>query len=194
MNLAENKTLTGNELKKYRLKKKILGLLYHYHTLSGTSISSKIGVSFPTALSLLNELSELSFVETYGTGVSSGGRKPNMYRLPENSMFIIACELGRYRAKMTIFNAHNQSVTSIADFETNIDDNDLDEKIYINAKKLIAESDRLQRCERQVRVARTRGILYVQTRAWLKHRRTNLQYKIHRRLPANIKPKCNLVL
>lgn len=139
MILTENKKLTGNELKKYRLKKKILGLLYHYHTLSGTSISSKIGVSFPTALSLLNELSELTFVETYGTGVSSGGRKPNMYRLSENSMFIIACELGRYRAKMTIFNAHNQSVTSIADFETNIDDNDLDEKIYANAKKLIAE-------------------------------------------------------
>lgn len=94
MILAENKKLTGNELKKYRLKKKILGLLYHYHTLSGTSISSKIGVSFPTALTLLNELSELTFVETYGMGVSSGGRKPNMYRLSENSIYVVACELG----------------------------------------------------------------------------------------------------
>lgn len=138
MILAENKKLTGNELKKYRLKKKILGLLYH-HTLSGTSISSKIGVSFPTALTLLNELSELTFVETFGTGVSSGGRKPNMYRLSENSIFVIACELGRYMAKMTIFNAHNQPVTEILEFETNIDDNDLADKIYFNAKKLTEE-------------------------------------------------------
>lgn len=139
MILAENKKLTGNELKKYRLKKKILGLLYHHHTLSGTSISSKIGVSFPTALTLLNELNELTFVETYGTGVSSGGRKPNLYRLPENSIFVVACELGRYMAKMTIFNAHNQPVTAILEFETNIDDNDLADKIYLNAKKLTEE-------------------------------------------------------
>ncbi len=138
MILAENKKLTGNELKKYRLKKKILGLLYH-HTLSGTSISSKIGVSFPTALTLLNELSELTFVETFGMGVSSGGRKPNMYRLSENSIFVVACELGRYMAKMTIFNAHNQPVTAILEFETNIDDNDLADKIYLNAKKLTEE-------------------------------------------------------
>lgn len=138
MILAENKKLTGNELKKYRLKKKILGLLYH-HTLSGTSISSKIGVSFPTALTLLNELSELTFVETFGMGVSSGGRKPNMYRLSENSIFVVACELGRYMAKMTIFNAHNQPVTAILEFETNIDDNDLADKIYLNTKKLTEE-------------------------------------------------------
>jgi N-acetylglucosamine repressor len=131
--------LIGNELKKYRQKKKILHLLYQYHTLSGTSISSKLGVSFPTALTLLNELSELKFVEPFGTGVSSGGRKPNMYRLSNNSIYIIACEFGRYKAKMTIYNSHNQPVTSILTFETNIDDNELAEKIYANAQSLIQE-------------------------------------------------------
>lgn len=131
--------LTGNELKKFRQKKKILHLLYQNHTLSGTSISSKIGVSFPTALTLLNELSELKFVETFGTGVSSGGRKPNMYRLSINSIYIVACELGRYKAKMTIYNSHNQPVTSILTFETNIDDDELVEKIYNNAQQLIQE-------------------------------------------------------
>jgi predicted NBD/HSP70 family sugar kinase len=131
--------LSGNDLKKYRQKKKILHLLYQHQTLSGTSISSKIGVSFPTALTLLNELSELKFVETFGTGVSSGGRKPNMYRLSNNSIYVIACELGRYKAKMTIYNSHNQAVTSILTFETNIDDNELVEKIYINTQSLIQE-------------------------------------------------------
>lgn len=131
--------LSGNDLKKYRQKKKILHLLYQHQTLSGTSISSKIGVSFPTALTLLNELSELKFVETFGTGASSGGRKPNMYRLSNNSIYVIACELGRYKAKMTIYDSHNQPVTSILTFETNIDDNELVEKIYVNTQSLIQE-------------------------------------------------------
>ena len=131
--------LSGNDLKKYRQKKKILHLLYQHQTLSGTSISSKIGVSFPTALTLLNELSELKFVETFGTGVSSGGRKPNMYRLSNNSIYVIACELGRYKAKMTIYDSHNQPVTSILTFETNIDDDELVEKIYVNTQSLIQE-------------------------------------------------------
>ena len=131
--------LAGNDLKKYRQKKKILHLLYQFNSLSGTSISRKIGVSFPTALTLLNELCELKFVETYGTGVSSGGRKPNMYRLSNNSIYVIACELGRYKAKITIYNSHNQPVTSILTFETNIDDDELAEKIYVNAQSLIQE-------------------------------------------------------
>jgi len=131
--------LTGNDLKKYRQKKKILHLLYQHDSLSGTSISSKLGVSFPTALTLLNELSELKFVETFGTGVSSGGRKPNMYRLSNDSIYVIACELGRYKAKMTIYNSHNQPVTPMSYFDTNIDDNNLVEKIYNNAQQLIQE-------------------------------------------------------
>lgn len=129
--------LSGNELKKYRMKKRILHYLYQYGSLSGTSIGSRIGVSFPTALTLLNELIELKYVETYGTGVSSGGRKPNMYRLSENSIYVVACELGRYEGKITIYNAHNIAVAVVTRFETSIDDNELVNKIYFNAQKLI---------------------------------------------------------
>jgi predicted NBD/HSP70 family sugar kinase len=113
--------------------------LYQHNTLSGTEISNKIGVSFPTALTLLSELSDLKFVETYGTGVSSGGRKPNMYRLSGNSLYIIACELGRYKAKIIIYNSHNKAVTPVLEFDTHIDDDELAEKIYESARKLIEE-------------------------------------------------------
>ena len=129
--------LSGNELKKYRMKKRILHCLYQYGSLSGTSIGSKIGVSFPTALTLLNELIDLKYVETYGTGASSGGRKPNMYRLSENSIYVVACELGRYEGKITIYNAHNIAVATVTHFETSIDDNELTDKIYLNAQKII---------------------------------------------------------
>jgi len=132
-------SLSGNELKKYRQKKKILDLLYHHDSLSGSVLSKKIGVSLPTILVLLNELTEMKFIETYGTGASSGGRKPVMFRLLDESIYIIACELGRYKGKMIIYNSHNQPVSSIAYFETSIDDNELVEKIYSNAQKLIKE-------------------------------------------------------
>ncbi len=131
--------LSGNELKKYRQKKKILELLYQHDSLSGSVLSQKIGVSFPTTLALLNELSNLGFVKAWGTGASSGGRKPVMFRLLNESIYIIACELGRYKGKIIIYNAHNHPVTPIIYFETSIDDDELVDKIYANAQKLIRE-------------------------------------------------------
>ena len=129
--------LSGNGLKKHRQKKKILNLLYEHDSLSGPELSKRIGVSLPTALSLLNELNELKFVEVRGAGESCGGRKPTMFGLSKNSIFVIACEIERYQGKINIYNSHNQSVTPIMYFETSIDDDDLVEKIYTHARKII---------------------------------------------------------
>jgi DNA-binding Lrp family transcriptional regulator len=63
----KNGELTGTLLKKYQHKKKILNLLYKHETLSGPVISKRIGVSLPTAISLLNELTELNYIEPRGT-------------------------------------------------------------------------------------------------------------------------------
>lgn len=133
--------LAGNDLKKYRQKKKILDLLYHHDSLSGSALGKKIGVSLPTSLALLNELSEMKFVESCGTGVSSGGRKPVMFRLLNESIYVVACELGRYKAKMIIYNSHNKPVTSMSFFDTSIDDDNLVDKIYTAAQSLIKESE-----------------------------------------------------
>ena len=139
--------ISGNELKKYLQKKNILHLLYKYGSLSGPVICTRIGVSLPTALSLLNELVDSKLVEVRGAGVSSGGRKPTMFGLRKNSMFVIACELGRYKGKITIYNGNNQHVTPIVYFEATIDDADLADKIYQNATELIStykiESDKI---------------------------------------------------
>lgn len=135
-----NGELTGTVLKKYQQRKKILNLLYRYETLSGPVISKRIGVSLPTAMSLLNELTELNYIETRGTGKSRGGRKPTLFGLSNNSIFIIACEIERYRAKVIIYNSNNQSVTPLVKFETSIDDNQLVDKIYKHAKHLITDN------------------------------------------------------
>lgn len=129
--------LIGNELKKHRQKKRILNLLYRNDSMSGTAIAGRIGVSLPTAFVILNELVEMKFVESCGTGVSRGGRKPILFSLSNNSIYVIACELGRYQGRIVIYDAHSQPVTTIFSFDTSINDNDLVDKIYNNAQELI---------------------------------------------------------
>jgi N-acetylglucosamine repressor len=137
---SQKARLSGNLLKKYREKKKILYLLYKYATLSGPAISKRIGVSLPTVISLLNDLIELKYVESCGTGESRGGRKPAVFRLIDGSIYIIACEIERYKGKIIIYNSHNKPVTSLVKFETSIDDNMLVDKIHEHARQLIDEN------------------------------------------------------
>jgi predicted NBD/HSP70 family sugar kinase len=137
--ISETK-LSGNALKKYRQKKKILNLLYEHDSLSGPEMSKRIGVSLPTALSLLNELSDQRYVEVRGAGESCGGRKPTMFGLSNDSIYVIACEIERYQGKINIYNSHNQALTPIVYFETSIDDDELVEKIYSNARQLIEKN------------------------------------------------------
>lgn len=133
----EKTSLTGNVLKNYRRKKKILDLLYHEDTLSATEIGKRIGVSVPTSISLLKELSEEELVELRGTGPSKGGRRPAMFGLKSDSIFVVSCELGRYSCKIGIYDSHNQLVAPIVSFETSIDDEELVNKIHEEASKII---------------------------------------------------------
>ena len=133
--------LTGTQLKKYQQKKKILNLLYRNDTLSGPIIGKRIGVSLPTAISLLNELTDLNYVEQRGTGESRGGRKPTLFGLSDNSIYILACEIERYRAKLIVYNSHNKPVTPLVKFDTSIDDDQLTDKIFQHARQLIDENN-----------------------------------------------------
>ncbi|WP_167615099.1 ROK family transcriptional regulator [Maribellus sediminis] len=133
----EHVELTGNVLKNYRRKKKILDLLYHKETLSATELSKKIGVSVPTSISLLKELSEDELVEVRGTGPSKGGRRPAVFGLKSDSIFVVSCELGRYTGKVGIFDAHNQLVAPIVKFKTSIDDEELIDKIYNEVASIV---------------------------------------------------------
>ncbi len=135
------KKLTGNALKNYRRKKKILELLYHEDALSATDIGNRIGVSVPTSISLLKELSERDLVENQGTGRSNGGRRPVVFGLKSDSIFVVSCELGRYTGKVGIFDAHNHLVSPIVKFNTSIDDEDLIEKLGAEVRKIVKEKN-----------------------------------------------------
>jgi len=131
--------LSVNKLKKYRLKKRILRLLYKYEGLSSPEISKHLHVSVPTIITLLNELISSNYIESKGTGKSKGGRKPLIYGLAKDSLYAIACDMGRYSTRMTIFNSHNEQATPIRNIETSIDDPELENKLFHAAEQLTEE-------------------------------------------------------
>jgi len=114
-------------------------LLYKYENLSAPQICKHINVSLPTAFTLLNDLVSSKYIVSKGVGESNGGRKPLIYGLAKDSLFVISCDMGRYFTKMTIFNSHNEQVTSLKTIETSIDDSELEEKLYYNAMDLLEE-------------------------------------------------------
>lgn len=137
---TDRQNLVGNDLKNYRRKKKILTLLYKKDTLSATNIGREIGVSLPTSLALLKELSNERLVEYRGTGKSKGGRRPKLFGLRNDSLFVISCELGHRSGKVGVYDSHNQLVAPAVNIITNIDDPEFVEKIYAAAQSIVKEA------------------------------------------------------
>ena len=135
----KNQELSVNELKRYRQRKRILRLLYKHNSLSAPQICKHINVSMPTALVLLNDLISSKYIVSKGVGESKGGRKPLIYGLAKDSIYVLVCDMGRYFTRMTVFNALNEQVTSLKKIETSIDDPELVDKLYSNATAILSE-------------------------------------------------------
>jgi glucokinase-like ROK family protein len=135
----KNADLSVNELKRYRQKKRILHLLYKHEVLSAPQISKHINVSMPTAIVLLSDLILSKYIISKGVGESKGGRKPLLYGLVKDSLYILACDMGRYFTRMTVFNVQNEQITSLKKIETSIDDPKLEDKLFDNAIALFKE-------------------------------------------------------
>lgn len=82
----------------------------------------------------------MNYIKNCGTGESQGGRKPLMFCLAENSIYVVACEIERYCGKINIYDSHNKPLTSMVKFATNIDDDMLVEKIYHHIQLLYDSS------------------------------------------------------
>jgi N-acetylglucosamine repressor len=131
--------MSVTELKKYRLKMQFLNLLYGKGSMSAVELSKHAGISLPTTFSMLNDLKNEGWIDSAGTGISTGGRKPSIFRLSEDSFFVIACDMGRYKAKMTFFNSRNERVTPMSFIDTHINDTELTDKLWDAAKKLMSD-------------------------------------------------------
>lgn len=110
------KELNNIERKKFFQKLKIIKFLYIKGAQSNADICERFRISSPTSIGLLNELIAEGYVEKQGRGHSIGGRKPDLYGLQDNSLFVLGIEMGQYNTRMAIFNNRNEAVTEIQTF------------------------------------------------------------------------------
>lgn len=128
------------ELKRYKLRMHILRSLHKKDMQTAATLAKKTNVSLPTIRSVLDELINQGIISTSGTGDSSGGRKPLVYSLRDDAFFVVAIEIGHFRSKACIVDCHNKNRTKILEFETHIDDPELEEKIDDALVSLLKEA------------------------------------------------------
>jgi predicted NBD/HSP70 family sugar kinase len=90
---------------------------------------------------LLNELITDGIVEKQGRGLSIGGRKPDLFGLQENSLFVLSIEMEKHKTRMAIFNNNNQNITGIRTFPLQItQDLSALDQLHTCAEELIVAS------------------------------------------------------
>ncbi|WP_299987371.1 ROK family transcriptional regulator [uncultured Pontibacter sp.] len=126
------------ERKKHLQKIKIVRHLYVKGARSNADICNRFNISSPTSMALLNELMAEGLVEKQGRGESVGGRKPELYGLRNNSLFVLSIEMEKFSTRMAIFDGNNNNITGIHTFPL-ILSKDLNaiEELYQHANSLV---------------------------------------------------------
>ncbi len=131
-------TLNHVERKKHLQKLKIIKYLYVKGAKSNAAICERLTISAPTSIALLNELMTDGIVEKQGRGLSIGGRKPDLYGLQENSLFVLSIEMEKHKTRMAIYNNKNKNITGIRTFPLQItQDISAIEQLYTCAEEVI---------------------------------------------------------
>jgi predicted NBD/HSP70 family sugar kinase len=90
---------------------------YFHGALSCAELSEKIGKSIPFTIKVLNELIEEGFVKESGYAPSSGGRRPIMYMIRPDTIYILAVAMDQLATHISLMDSHNNHVTGIEKFE-----------------------------------------------------------------------------
>lgn len=88
-------------------KRKIVKELCFGNSLSGTEISSRIEKSLPLTVRMLGELVNEGLVQEKGYAPSSGGRRPQMYAIQPNKMYVVSVSMDQLVTRLGIIDMHN---------------------------------------------------------------------------------------
>jgi predicted NBD/HSP70 family sugar kinase len=141
INKSIHSNLSSSGLNKKKQKRKVLSLLHDNQFISAPELSKLLKISLPTCIALLNDLISIGLVKNMGIGESSGGRKPNLYSLPEDAFYVLICDIARYNANVAICDCYNNFVTPVTLIDSHIDDPELVNKLYQTAQKLMLENN-----------------------------------------------------
>lgn len=103
--------------KKLTYRRKIVKQLYFSKMVSCADLSEKIEKSLPLTTKMLNELVEKGYVTETGYAASTGGRRPIMYSLKPDIIYVVAVAMDQYITRFVIMDMHNRYVTPVEKIE-----------------------------------------------------------------------------
>lgn len=95
----------------------IIKTLYFNKAMSCAGLSELFDKSIPSIAKAVNELMDEGFVVEDGYAPSSGGRRPLMYSVKANTMYILAIALDQLTARIQLFDLLNNAVADMVTFE-----------------------------------------------------------------------------
>lgn len=104
-------------------RKRIIKLLYFENMLSCADLSIKINKSLPLTTKMLTELIKEGSVIENGFAASTGGRRPIMYSLKPNLMYVVAVSMDQLITRIVIMDLQNRYITEIEKFELPLHNN-----------------------------------------------------------------------
>lgn len=97
--------------------KSIIRELYFTSMLSCADISTRINKSLPLITKTLNRLIAEGYVLETGYAPSTGGRRPLMYSLKPEMMYILAVAMDQFFTRIVLMDLQNRYVTDVEKFE-----------------------------------------------------------------------------
>ncbi|OQP53636.1 ROK family protein [Niastella populi] len=98
-------------------KRRIVKHLYFGNMLSCADLSDKIHKSIPLTTRMLGKLMEEGMVTETGYAASTGGRRPVMYSLKQDVMYVVSVAMDQLVMQIAILDMQNRNVTAIELFE-----------------------------------------------------------------------------
>jgi len=106
-----------------QLKNSIIRQLYFEKSLSCSELSALFKKSLPVIIKNLNELIADGYVEEVGFASSSGGRRPLMYAIKADAIYIVAIAMDQLYTRIAIVDLHNKPVAEIEMVELSLNEN-----------------------------------------------------------------------
>lgn len=98
-------------------KRRIIKHLYFGNTLSCADLSDKINKSIPLTTKMLGKLMEEGMVTETGYAASTGGRRPLMYSLKQDVMYVVSVAMDQLVTRIAVLDMQNRNVTDVELFE-----------------------------------------------------------------------------
>src|SRR3954471_10761484 len=92
-------------------QKRILKQLYFGSELSCLEVSLLVGKSIPLTTKMLTDLIKKGVVAETGFAQSTGGRRPIMYSLKPEVLYVVAVAIDQFISRIAIMDLHNRIVT-----------------------------------------------------------------------------------